>query len=319
MAGKVTQKVCACCGRVLPKQAYSSTKSPFFIDGLLTICNDCLNAEVLHMEGDWGYMDMVCQWADVPWVPEQFTKIYTSVPAQAASTYLKYFSAQEYSRIHWETYQEKWKNAIDSNNEKILHPIFNQQELDQLKLDWGEGYSPQDYYALEDLFKGLVSSFGITTKLGEKEARLLSKLSLQMDQCVAEGGAGIDKLVSAYNNIKKSAGFEAENAKDNDEFTSVSELVMYMEKIGWKNKFHNEETRDIVDNTMKNFQNYARRLYNNEATMEDQIDATIEAKKRMDALEMQSFDDIADEYDNAGYVVADTAPDDEEEDFNPEL
>lgn len=317
MAVKVTQKICSCCGRVLPAKSYSPTKSPFFIDGLLSICNDCLDAEVKRMGGEWAYMDLVCQWADMPWVPEQFTKIYTSVPNQAASTYMKYFSQDEYNRIHWETYQERWQKAIEENNEKILHPIFNQQEIQQLKLDWGEDYTPQQYYALEDLYKGLIASFGVSTKLGEREARLLSKLSLQMDQCVAEGGAGIDKLVSAYNNIKKSAGFEASNAQDQNEFSSISELVKYMEKIGWKKKFHNDENKDIVDNTMKNIQNYARRLYQNEASMQDQIETTIEAKKRMDALEMQNFEDLVDEYDNAGYSVA---PEDEEkEDFDPNL
>lgn len=314
---KITQKICTCCGRTLPIKSFSQTKSPFFIDGYLSICNDCLDAEVKHMDGEWAYMDSFCQWADVPWVPEQFTKIYASVPNQAASNYLKYFNQGEYNRIHWETYQERWQRAIEENNEKILHPIFNQQEIDQMTLDWGPGYTPQQLYQLEDLFQGLKASFGISSKLGEKEARLLSKLSLQMDECVAAGGDKIDKLVTAYNNIKKSAGFEAANAKDNSEFSSISELVKYMEKIGWKNKFHNDEVHDIVDNTMKNIQNYARRLYENEASMSDQVDATIEAKKRMDALEMQNFEDMVDEYDNAGYSAFEI--EEEKEAFIPDL
>ena len=313
---KITQKICTCCGRTLPIKSFSQTKSPFFIDGYLSICNDCLDAEVKHMEGEWAYMDSFCQWADIPWVPEQFTKIYASVPNQAASNYLKYFNQGEYNRIHWETYQERWRKAIDENNEKILHPIFNQQEIDQLKLDWGTEYTPQQYYALEDLYKGLISSYGISTKLGEHEARLLAKLSLQMDECVAAGGAGIDKLVSAYNNIKKSGGFEADNAKDNNEFSSISELVMYLEKVGWKMKFHNNENNDIVDNTMKNFQSYARRLYQNEASMQDQVEATIEAKKRIDQLEAENFEDDIDNYDNAGYA---SLEEEEEEDFIPDL
>ena len=296
-------RACQCCGELLGAYSYAPTLSPFFPDGRLTICNDCLDAEVKQYDGEWSFMDSLCAWADLPFIPEQFTKFYASVPDKAFSTYAKYFCKEEYDRIHWDTYQEKWKEAIKENNEAVLHPIFNQQEVDKLQKDWGAGYSTQDLYQLEAFFQGLKKEFGISSVVAEKDARLMAKISLEMDKCIAQGAQGIDKLVTSYNKIKDSAGFTSDNAQGANDFNSISELTYYLEQVGWKKKFHNDESKDIVDATIKNIQSFNRRLYQNDASIPDQIEARLEAKKRIDALEEEEFEESLDSYDNEAYTL----------------
>ncbi|MBQ4122244.1 hypothetical protein IJD44_00745 [bacterium] len=46
--------------------------------------------------------------------------------------------------------------------------------------------------------------------------------------------------------------FTPKNVKSATDFESVAELFRWLEKRGWKNKFFDGVTRDIVDETMKN-------------------------------------------------------------------
>ena len=92
--------------------------------------------------------------------------------------------------------------------------------------------------------------------------------------------------------------------------------MLYMEKTGWVRKFHNDETRDIVDNTIKNIQGWSKRLYNSESTMTDQIDNLLASKRRMDELEDSIMDESLDQYEVA---ARDTDLLDEMEAFDPEV
>ena len=84
------------------------------------------------------------------------------------------------------------------------------------------------------------------------------------------------------------------------------ELMVWLEKRGFSPKFYNDETRDIVDATIKNFQNFNRRLYTNESGIGDEITRRIEALKSMSEMEDlyglgSHSDDELDRYDNDGY------------------
>lgn len=261
-------------------------------------------------------MDYICQWADVPFIPEQFTKIWNSCPEHAASQYLKLFSQAEYERLHWATYQERWQKAIRENQEKLIHPLFNQEELERLRRTWGSGYSDEDLYQLEDLYTGMKNSFGISDPTREDNAKKMCKISKEIDRCIASGGAGLDKLVNSYSKLQDIGEFSSENAKDFNNFGSISELALYLEKTGWKKKFHNDESHDVVDSTMKNIQSYNRRLYQSESTISDQIDDVMDAKKRMDALENSILDSEIDQYEVNSMNLDDV---EESEEFNPNI
>lgn len=308
---------CPCCGQTLGASMYPPTKSPFFPDGHLTICGDCLDNELRDMNGEWAMMDYICQWADVPFIPEQFTKIWNSAPEHAASQYIKLFSQRQYDKLHWETYEQRWKEAVKNKQEELIHPVFNAAELDRMRKDWGNGYSDEDLYQLENLYNGMKLSFGISDPAREDNARKMCKISLEIDRCIANGAQGLDKLVAAYQKIQTMGGFLAEDAQDYNNFSSISELTLYMEKLGWKKKFHNDETRDVVDSTMKNIQSYNRRLYQSESTIADQIDDVIAAKQRMDALENDIMDNEIDHYEVEG--ITDLDDKEEMEDFDPSI
>jgi hypothetical protein len=59
-------------------------------------------------------------------------------------------------------------------------------------------------------------------------------------------------MLASYDKLVKVAEFTPKNVKNASDFDSVGELAKWLEKGGWKNKFYDGVTRDVVDETMKN-------------------------------------------------------------------
>jgi len=135
------------------------------------------------------------------------------------------------------------------------------------------------------------------------QAQKICKMSLEIDSRIREG-TDFDKLLSSYDKLVKSADFTPKNAKNATDFDSTGELCKWLEKRGWINKFYDGVTRDIVDETIKNQQNYTQRLYVNESGIGEDISRRLEALKL--GPESKEYYDVRpdyseDEYDNDGF------------------
>ena len=100
------------------------------------------------------------------------------------------------------------------------------------------------------------------------------------------------------------------------DFDSFAEVGMWLEKRGHQNKFYDNTTRDIIDETLKNIENFNQRLYINEGRIGDEITQRLKSLQTANEMEENLFDlptevDL-DEYDNAGFA------EDEADDFKVE-
>ena len=85
----------------------------------------------------------------------------------------------------------------------------------------------------------------------------------------------------------------------------MGELIRWEERRGWKNQYYTDVTKDVVDETIKNIQNYNRNLYINESGIGDEITRRIEALKQAEKPQdniynLEQVYDI-DQYDVDGY------------------
>jgi hypothetical protein len=131
-------------------------------------------------------------------------------------------------------------------------------------------------------------------------------MSYEIDNRIREG-ADFDKLLASYDKLVKAAEFTPKNVKNINDFDSVGELIKWLEKRGWKNTFYDGVTRDIVDETIKNFQNFNQRLYTNESGIGEQITERINALKQAKQIEEESYYGTnksydLDTYDDEGYA-----------------
>lgn len=295
-------KTCTCCGGAYGAEFYCKTKSLFFPDGYLPLCNKCVENILLENEYNWKIVDKFCQYADIPFVPAQFEKIKDMNQTNVFSTYADLFFEEEYENLDWQTYFYEFKKLKEQKVIEDELPGLRDEKYKKLVEKWGP-YEFSELNYLEQLLNGLLTTQNINGALQFDQALKVCKISLELDSRIREG-ADFDKMLTAYDKLVKTAEFTPKNTKNASDFDSVGELMKWMEKRGHITRFYDNATRDIVDETIKNIQAWNQRLYTNDSSIADEINNRIEALKNIQRVEnfydtQQEFD--VDEYENEGF------------------
>lgn len=324
-----TFKTCTRCGQSFGPEGFAPTKSVFYADHVLPMCNDCVDVYIQGEDnnsedsGNWRRVNKLCQLADIPFVPKEWTRLYEMNPIGAFARYATIFMSSEYEDLGWEDYFKEYVALKEQNRLREELPVLDEEKIKEQQKRWGGNYDPEALDYLDSLFNGLLSTQNVNGALQMDQAIKICKLSYEIDSRIREG-ADFDKVLKAYDNLVKTAEFTPKNVKNVNDFDSIGELIRWLEKKGWKNQYYDGATRDIVDETIKNMQTFNQRLYTNESGIGDDITHRIEMLKiastsREDAAESEGYflDDKEydlDNYENDGYEELIKG-----ETFNPDL
>lgn len=312
-----TIKKCNRCGGSFGPENFSPSRSIFCKDGYLPICNTCLNNFLKENDFNWRDVDKICQYADIPFIPKEWERLKEMTDEDSLfSTYATIFQGEEYEGLGWDSYYEQFKNLKEVGLIEDELPKLRDEKFKKLREKWGGNYADEDLVYLEGLYTGLLATQNVNGALQVDQAQKICKISFEIDSRIREGD-DFDKLLTSYDKLVKTAEFTPKNVKNATDFDSVGELFRWLEKRGWKNKFYDNVTRDIVDETMKNVQNFTQRLYTNETGISEEIDRRVAALQS--AKELEDYYDTnkqydLDEYDNAGYEELMKS-----EEFNPNI
>ena len=311
-------KTCPRCQASQSSDAFAPTKSLFYPDGTLPICNDCIEAMLEQSNFSWYDVNKFCQWADIPFIPKEWERLYEMNGAKTFPIYAEVFMQTEYEDLGWHDYYEAYRDLKAQGTLEDELPGLSEKKRSSLKQKWGANYDDEALAYLENLYTGMLTTQNVNGKLQSDQAEKICKISYEID-CRIRAGQDFDKLLASYDKLIKAAEFTPKNVKNINDFDSVGELIKWLEKRGWRNTFYDNVTRDIVDETIKNFQNFNQRLYTNETGIGDQITERINALKSAKQIEEESYYGTnssydLDNFDNDGYVGL--MADDE---FNPEL
>ena len=315
-------KTCSICGGTFGPEGFIKTKSLFYPDGYLPMCADCIKQLLIEHNFDWDLVDKLCRYADIPFIPAEFERLQESNGDNVFQVYADVFLSSEFEGLGWKQYYEEFLRLKEKGHIEDELPILKEEKRKQLKEKWGSNYDDEELQYLENLLDGLLQTQNISGALQFDQALKICKISLNLDSKIREG-ADFDKLMGSYDKLVKTAEFTPKNVKNASDFESTGELIKWLEKRGFKSKFYDDVTRDIVDETIKNIQSYNQRLYTNESGIGDEITRRIEALKTIKDLE--NYYDVGKEYDldefeNDGYeelmkneeFVADVSGDNDE-------
>ena len=310
-------KTCSCCGQSFGPESFAPTKSFFYPDGSLPFCNSCIEDMLVKADFDWSLVDRLCQYVDIPFVPREWERLHEMLGDHVFPKYAEIFLDSAYDTLGWGDYYQEFKALKQAGTIDDELPALNEDKRKKQRERWGANYDDEALNYLDNLFNGLMSTQNVNGALQIDQALKICKISFEIDQRISEGG-DFDKLLASYDKLVKTAEFTPKNVKNINDFDTTGELVKWMEKKGWRNTFYDDVTRDIVDETIKNFQNFNQRLYINESGIGDEITRRIEALKS--AKEMENYYDTnkthdLDAYDNEGYAELFK----EEEDFKISL
>ena len=310
-------KTCSRCGYPTSIDNFLQTKSLLYQDGRVPICNDCLKKFSNQVKDDWAKINKMCQWLDIPFIPDQYQKVYNSNPNDAFLTYARIFRSKAYENLDWTTYYQKFKKLEKENELRTQLPLFEESRIRELQQVWGENYSPEQLSYLQNLLDGIMKTQNVNGELQYDQAKKLCKISLNIEERIT-ADAEFDKLLASYEKLVKAAEFTPKNVKSASDFESVGELFAYLEKRGVKPSYCTDVSKDIVDQTIIDIQNFCQKLYINEPSMGEEISKRIESLQRAQEVEdnygIRRTSKILDDYD-AELSNREEA----EEEFSPEL
>ena len=287
-------KECASCHGTFNGDQYAPTKSFLYPDGTIPICDSFLDNLINSKEGDWKIVDKICQMIDIPFIPSEWAKIYNANKIGAFHRYAEVFMSSEYDGLNWEDYFKQYKDLQGAGRLESELPLISEEKRQQQRERWGHNYDDDALDYLEGLYTGLMTTQNINGTLQVDQAIKLCKISYTIDQRIEEG-ADFDKLLGSYDKLVKIAEFTPKNAKNLNDFDTVGEVLRWMEKKGFHNQFYDNVTKDIVDETMKNIENYNQRLYVNESGIGEQISNRIENLKAAREMEQRADANLKDE------------------------
>lgn len=313
-------KMCPKCGQSFGEEGFAPTKSLFFPDGVITICNNCIDKDLAVHDWDWEYVDKLCQMADIPFVPKEWERLKEMTDQEVFFRYATIFMQSEYDSIGWKEYYAAFKQLKEQGSLEDELPEIAEKKRRDLKEKWGANYDDEALSYLEGLFNGLMTTQNVNGALQVDQAKKICKMSYEVDRRIEEG-SDFDKLLSSYDKLVKAAEFTPKNVKNINDFDTFGEAIKWLEKNRWRNTFYDNVTRDIVDESMKNFQNFNQRLYVNESNIGEEITRRLESLKHTAELENDNYYGTDKQYDldafeQEGYEVIFEG---EDEEFNAEV
>ena len=287
----MASKICYKCKNEKTTSHYIAVNSQLF-NGSLPICRECLSKIIAAapVEERWNTVDKICQWADVPFIPGEWEKIYQSNGKDALGVYIAIFRNEEYKNLDWEMYNKVYLELLEENRVEDAIPELREKQIKDWHKKWGMDYDEQQLEYLENLHQGLLNSQNVVGALNEDQALKLCKISLIIEEKI-RAGLDFSKELKSYDSLATLSNLTPKNVKDANEFDSFGEVYAYLEKTGWVNKYYDGAIRDEVDNTEKNIKNWIRYLYVNETGIAEEIEQRINNLKVAAELEGEVFDE----------------------------
>ena len=167
---------------------------------------------------------------------------------------------------------------------------LTQEDKIYLAMKWGRMYKLAEWVELEKSYNEMEHSFDIQDADTKNTLILLCKTTLKANQALDSGDIeGFQKLSKVQESLRKSAKFTAAQNKEKKEdyLDSIGELVVMCEKEGFIPRFATDIPQDKVDITLKDMQNYTRKLVTQDLGFGQQIEDALKKIQLQKELEAQ--------------------------------
>lgn len=174
---------------------------------------------------------------------------------------------------------------------------LTQEEINQLKVNWGKDYSEDDFLALEQLFTDMKSAYVINDPVALSNAKMICKMTLKMNKFLdIDDVESMSKISRQLDLFIKSANLAPVQQKDRQSATfAISQLAFLIEKEGgFIPQWDTSVPFDNIDMMLKDMQDYTQHLVmgeNNIAEMAKNTAAILQ--NDLPEAELEDFSDFA--------------------------
>lgn len=258
-----TVRVCIQCSKAkIDSQFYVITKSLVHPDGLMPICRDCTK-KALDPSDIRTFIDLL-KLCDKAYIPAIWEKAKVK-GHNAFSTYLNAIRHSDYDKLTFiQSPASDMDEAVQTAAKEASKKMLKESTPPELIQKWGENYTIEEIKKLETFYQEMVTSYEIETASHKDYTKKICMVSLKMEQELNSNNINeFSKLSSVYDKLMTSAKFTAAQRSPADRaggMNTFSEFFAFVEKDGFIPRFHSDEPHDVVDSTIKNYENYVKNL-----------------------------------------------------------
>lgn len=301
-----TTKCCGICSKpkLLQEFVPAGANTIFQKDTLSTVCYDCV-CEMIEFN-DLDAVNKLCQFLDIPFLANDWLSLYKSTDnkRKILEDYIKTVRNSEYSNATWKEYTLLWDKARETDAVLSKLPTLSADLFIYLRKKWGsyDDFGVEDYLKMESYEKNTLSYYNFRDEARRDMIRKLALVSVLIDKKLAAGDTReVSTLISSYQSLMKESGIQNAVQNDTETIESLSELIAFLEEHGWLMDYKVTETRDVVDATIRNFQQYVAGLVSgsgeeitqmyNAKLMEEQAGTTVNEEDIESMFEAQEAED----------------------------
>lgn len=301
-----TTKCCGICSKpkLLQEFVPAGANTIFQKDTLSTVCYDCV-CEMIEFN-DLDAVNKLCQFLDIPFLANDWLNLYKSTDnkRKILEDYIKTVRNSEYSNASWKEYTLLWDKARETDTVLSKLPTLSADLFIYLRKKWGsyDDFGVEDYLKMESYEKNTLNYYNFRDEARRDMIRKLALVSVLIDKKLAAGDTReVSTLISSYQSLMKESGIQNAVQNDTETIESLSELIAFLEEHGWLMDYRVTESRDIVDATIRNFQQYVAGLVSgsgeeitqmyNAKLMEEQAGTSINEEDIESMFEAQEAED----------------------------
>ena len=274
------KKQCNKCNTKFPIHNFPPSASPFAVDKLSDWCADCIE-EFFDLTNK-NHINRILQYLNIAYYPLEMDKFMAKedTAIKGLLTYLRAYSDNKMPVQDWHKMEERYKQtAKDGNLPNHLDQELSEIFLKELKLEWGDNYSATDLLRLNKLFNASLLEYSLESSIDKDKIKKIVQLSLLIDKTLQQGEVNKDMLSQYANLAKTTSDFKKTSG---DTIDSLSALVEFIERSGYKPRFYDGLPRDEYDLILQDYKDYITRLINNEGSLLEVIEQRKENAENFD-------------------------------------
>lgn len=199
---------------------------------------------------------------------------------------------------------------------------LTQEDKVAMAVKWGKLYTPREWVELETDYQKMMQSFDIQDADSQNTLILLCKTNLKANQAIDSGDIeGFQKLSKVSESLRKSAKFTAAQNKEQkgDYVDSIGELIAICERDGFIPRFATDIPQDKVDMTLKDMNEYVRKLVTQDLGFGQQIEDSLKKIMLQNEMNKEAEEKQAIEGDNYDPYAPTELSDEDIVDFYDEI
>ena len=174
---------------------------------------------------------------------------------------------------------------------------LSQEEIGQLKLDWGEDYTEDEFLKFEQLLNDMKEAYIIQDPIAISNAKMICKMTIKMNKFLdIDDVESASKIARQLDLFIKSANLAPVQQKDRQQTTfAISQLAFLVEREGgFIPEFYIDSPNDKIDQILRDMQEYTEYLVRGESNIAEMVENT-EAILAQEPLPdtVEDYDDFA--------------------------